>query len=93
MRAGSSAKISSVSSTAPDLPASSPAHVDATSPPSGVVAPRPVTTTVRLMVSTFLKFVSLAVTSFLWLVVGPIVVGSICHPPRKRQDYCLFAVM
>src|SRR5579884_22118 len=47
MRTGSPSAQSSVSGLTPDRPASSAAQDVATSPPSGVVAPRPVTTTVR----------------------------------------------
>ncbi len=43
---GSSDAHSSVRERTPERPASSPSQVDATSPPTGVVAPRPVTTTV-----------------------------------------------
>src|SRR5829696_5739895 len=45
-RAGKSRAHSSVSAVTPERPESSPSQVDATSPPSGVVAPSPVTTTV-----------------------------------------------
>ncbi len=45
IRAGSPAAHSSSIAPTPDSPASNPAQVEATSPPRGVVAPRPVTTT------------------------------------------------
>ncbi len=45
MCTGSMSTQSSVRTFTPDWPASMAAQVDATSPPSGVVAPRPVTTT------------------------------------------------
>ncbi len=45
IRAGRSLAQSSVSACTPLRPASIAAQVDATSPPRGVVAPRPVTTT------------------------------------------------
>src|SRR5215207_1341411 len=45
MDTGSMSTHSSVSTLTPDRPASRPSQVEATSPPSGVVAPRPVTTT------------------------------------------------
>src|SRR3954471_1893483 len=52
MRTGRSSAQPSVSERTPDLPASIADQVDATSPPSGVVAPSPVTRTVgRVMTS------------------------------------------
>jgi hypothetical protein len=45
MRTGSMSTQSSVRVRTPDRPASMADQVDATSPPNGVVAPRPVTTT------------------------------------------------
>jgi hypothetical protein len=45
IRVGRSAAQEAVSDATPDLPASIADHVDSTSPPTGVVAPSPVTTT------------------------------------------------
>src|SRR5215475_2463820 len=57
IRVGRLANFSSVSAVVPLRPASIPSQVLATSPPSGVVAPRPVTTTrgwsVRTVISSF----------------------------------------
>ena len=50
IRTGSSAKRGSSSRCIPERAASNESQVEATSPPSGVVAPSPVTTTVRLIV-------------------------------------------
>src|ERR1700760_3495137 len=52
MRAGRSFTQSSVSALTPLFPASMPDQVDATSPPRGVVAPSPVTTTLLSSVPT-----------------------------------------
>src|SRR5689334_18956904 len=49
MRTGSSAAHSCSSGPTPDLPATRASQNEAASPPSGVVAPIPVTTTVRLV--------------------------------------------
>src|SRR3954447_1064691 len=51
MRTGSCAAHSWVSALTPERPASMASQVDATSPPSGVVAPSPVTTTSVLLMS------------------------------------------
>src|SRR5262245_66679826 len=50
MRTGSSSAHGCVKAVIPERPASRADHVDATSPPTGVVAPRPVTTTSLLQV-------------------------------------------
>src|SRR3954451_9266272 len=52
MRTGSSAAQSALMGEIPDRPASSADQVDATSPPTGVVAPSPVTTTAVVSVMT-----------------------------------------
>src|SRR4051794_4859989 len=51
MRTGSCAAHSWVSGVTPERPLSMASQVDATSPPSGVVAPSPVTTTSTLLMS------------------------------------------
>ena len=50
MRTGKSAKRGSSSKWIQERAATNESQVEATSPPSGVVAPSPVTTTVRLIV-------------------------------------------
>jgi len=52
IRTASGAAQSSVSTRTPDLPASRFSQKDGTSPPSGVVAPSPVTTTGSLVFNT-----------------------------------------
>ncbi len=83
MRTAWSAAHSCSRGLAPDLPATRPSQVEAASPPSGVVAPIPVTTTVRLVELTGI----LSPTGYGIRTAPPPGGGAVCPDTRVMPEY------